>query len=488
MHGPRLQRTHDVPSKAKYKFAGLGIILAAVAIVCVLYFRQFSTTPTSNDLEFRAFTTLQEGREEEAWDLFLQLESQGASAAAKAGLAGVALRRNRFEEARRLSEQAIVQDPDKAYARAVLGQVLVREPETADRGIEALRAALAGDLPYSWQRADTHRALGRAYESRGNYAQAVEEFEAATRAGDQSPETLRALAGLYAKADREDDAIEMYREAVKEYPGDRWAEAGLAILQGRLEFEQNKDKQEQVRKLIDGFRSGQTTVRDTNPDQWSSRLMGLAVLPPRQSGGPIPRDDEDEYFAYFLMRSLAKSSRIRVVDREVLEAVLTELRMSQNGLTDAGHSVRIGEILSARLVIAPTLFYLPGKIRAEVRLIDVETTRVISQPQFDSTDGVDDLIQPIAEQIFQDIRDAYPVQGRVTSVSMEKRISLNVGSGHGVRDGMALEVLESETENAPRIGIIKVTQVNTESSLAVITRADREITPELPVREIQNKK
>ncbi|MFN2399688.1 MAG: CsgG/HfaB family protein [Gemmatimonadaceae bacterium] len=79
--------------------------------------------------------------------------------------------------------------------------------------------------------------------------------------------------------------------------------------------------------------------------------------------------------ADLLITDLAVSSRLRVVDRIRIDAVLRELNLANSGRMDSATAPRLGRLVAARQIISGRLTRLDGdEIRIGARLLDVDIT------------------------------------------------------------------------------------------------------------------
>jgi len=81
--------------------------------------------------------------------------------------------------------------------------------------------------------------------------------------------------------------------------------------------------------------------------------------------------------AQMLISDLSGSDAIRVVERDRLEDILTELKLQGSGKVDAKSAVKMGKLLGAKYLVLGGYFDLQGALRVDARIIDVETGRVL---------------------------------------------------------------------------------------------------------------
>jgi len=116
-----------------------------------------------------------------------------------------------------------------------------------------------------------------------------------------------------------------------------------------------------------------------------------AVLPTRPLASDADKDAglEDsglkrnaEYFGLRFLQAAAASKRLRVVERADLQALLSEWELRLSGVGDAEDAAKLGELLGAELLIAPTLVRRSaageGEWELSARLIRVRTGEILS--------------------------------------------------------------------------------------------------------------
>lgn len=100
------------------------------------------------------------------------------------------------------------------------------------------------------------------------------------------------------------------------------------------------------------------------------------VLPVAVSGdglGPTA-----EYFGERLVMAAAEAKRWKPVERKDLQKVLGELELQLSGLVDEGSVARVGGLLGADVLVAPTLYRRADRYELFLKLIRVSTAEVLS--------------------------------------------------------------------------------------------------------------
>ena len=133
----------------------------------------------------------------------------------------------RLAEARQRCEAAIEQEPESAFARVALGEVLQRmdEYETAASVLEEA-LALAPSRPVA---RDAHQALGEVFEKQGRFEAAARHWRSALDIHPLDATALEHLAGLHLREARYEDALPLYRRLVEATPFVAQAHVNLGV-------------------------------------------------------------------------------------------------------------------------------------------------------------------------------------------------------------------------------------------------------------------
>ncbi len=131
---------------------------------------------------------------------------------------------------------------------------------------------------------------------------------------------------------------------------------------------------------------------------------GVGVLS-FENGGSYGLESED-YQAFqvglqqMLITELAVNSELRLVDRNRIQEVLTEIDLGASGKVDANSAARIGKLVGARYMIMGGFIDWYSDFRFDARIVDVETSEII-QAKFVRGKRADmfDMVVQLADQI-----------------------------------------------------------------------------------------
>ncbi len=131
--------------------------------------------------------------------------------------------------------------------------------------------------------------------------------------------------------------------------------------------------------------------------------LSLTVLPFEQSGDV---SDFSVSFQDTLIHALVGQNRFRVIERDKLDVILQEQKLSRTKLIDRDTALNLGKLIAARSVITGNIIETRSGIEIVARLIDTEPSVILSTA--DVYDEVKDLValktlsQGMAVKIHQD--------------------------------------------------------------------------------------
>ena len=209
----------------------------------------------------------------------------------------------------------------------------------------------------------------------------------------------------------------------------------VPVVERQSTVDSDRQLDELVRSLAQDYRNGRPQQTASPSDGWTSVPFSLAIM--EISGG-------SDLLIEQLNQGLS-SAGISIVERKLLNRLLTELKLSSAALTDPATSLRLGKLLSARIMVTGVLSREGGKSRLILKFIDTETSEVRKMltvesagKEFGSADSA-----PLAGQISAWGRDEFPVRGRITAVA-GGQVRINIGRQHGLKKNDLLEAVAEQ--------------------------------------------
>ena len=100
-----------------------------------------------------------------------------------------------------------------------------------------------------------------------------------------------------------------------------------------------------------------------------------------------PYEDFGQLFSDEILKVLSSRHDVEIVDREQLVRVLEELNLGSSELADQTTRLRLGRLAGANLMIFGAYQYMAGQWRIDLRLVDVETGRIVRTASRSFTNG-----------------------------------------------------------------------------------------------------
>jgi tetratricopeptide (TPR) repeat protein len=477
---------------------GGGALLACAVLLAILVTARWRTTVLPHaSLLTTAYEELERGDRHRADTLFQQLTAVAEprpQSHGYAGLAAVAFASGDYQRALDLAAQAEALDPEIAYSHVIRGHVWLNQGKTAE-ATTAYRTAVEKSHALPWQQAVAYDRLGRLYAAAGKTTRALEYYDKAISQHRDLAAVHADKAHLLEQLGKRQEALALYRQALQLNPHDALTAMLLREAERREQLTQDQAQQQRIDQLVDEL--VRAYKEDGRPaptgDDWTSRPLTLAFLDFQQQGGPTGRAGEAEFIVLAMGHALRASGRLTIVEREVLDKVLAELKLNVSDIVATQTGLRKGHLLAAHLLAVGRLSQVGPAGLLSMRLIETETTRVsTSIAQFIEPPA--DMVQTVeqaSQNLLREIQHTYPLQGRITRVTSPESVILNIGAQHGVTAGLVLEVLapeESQESNDQGVytvvGRLEVTTVEARACRSRVVDQAGPFAPGNKVREV----
>ena len=238
--------------------------------------------------------------------------------------------------------------------------------------------------------------------------------------------------------------------------------------------ESRKRIDELVASLAQRYREGKIDAPRAAADAWSSQPLTMVFMDIKAEGGNASLAN---VLVTKLSDPLQSDSRIQLVEREMLSKLLEELKLSSSSLADPATALKIGKLLSARVMVTGSI--LPEKRGQTVvlRFIDTETTAVrkVLTEESASSDIDREFAQKTAKDIIAWTRTEFPVQGRIVSVTGETCL-INLGQAHGLKKSDRFDIVKESRKGSgiyKPVGELEITEVSKDKAEArIISKAE----------------
>jgi TolB-like protein len=173
--------------------------------------------------------------------------------------------------------------------------------------------------------------------------------------------------------------------------------------------------------------------------------------------------------AQMLISDLSSVDQIRLVERDRLEEILAELKLGQSAKIDPQTAAKVGKLLGARYMVLGGYFDLMQTLRADARVVEVETGKVIQstgasgKPE-DFLTVEQSLSQALAKILAEKTQGLAKEPGKLESPTVKPKIPMQKGGIEGAKTARA---------TPPKALSIK-TAVKYSKALHAIDKGDKE--------------
>jgi tetratricopeptide (TPR) repeat protein len=340
------------------------------------------------------------------------------------------------------------------------------------------------------QLASLHGRIGRIHASTGDLDEAIEHYELALGFDPEDRVVKSDYCLALNRLGRHKEAGQCMDGLLAVDPEDEIALTMHRQIEERLALDSDEATSRRIDELIDRLSGRQDSQQgeglEPTDDAWTSRGMTLAILSFEERGGLSRRAGETEALFNSMLDKLKEPARIRVVDRLLLEKVLEELDLGTGKLADAAFSLRIGRILSARLIGHGSFYRDEESVQVNLRFIETETTslKVALTETFPRGMKIDEMATRLTDAILSEISAHYPLRGEVVAVEPSGNAILNIGRQVGLEADSLFNVLPPDRED-PRLVLarIRVAAVEKDRAMAQILSHPDLVTPGCRVLE-----
>jgi tetratricopeptide (TPR) repeat protein len=397
----------------------------------------------------KGYAALKEGDLNEAEQTFhnLSKEEGKGEILGKEGLTMVYAKKGETEKALKIAKEVEQKADDRAYVHVVKGDILYSLDKKEEAEAEYKKAIKKNEAE-TYQKAVAYNKLGRIYASKGKYEKSRSLYDQAVEIDPYYIEATSNKGVTYEKEGDWDKALEEYRKAQAVDPNDSFVAVLAKKAQEMLLLQQDTAKKNRIDKLVKELANryrGQLKAERKIEDTWTSQPMVLSFVDLMEQGGLTERDGFSTVLTTQLADQLNASGRVQVVERVLIDRLLEELNIGSSELADPSTALKLGKVLSAKLIGTGSIYHLPSGSLLSLRFIDTETSAIpeVINRQLDSGISYKKHLHQLNREILTAIIFNYPLQAYVVDVK-DRQIVLNLGSKQGVVLGTHFNVIEEK--------------------------------------------
>ena len=186
----------------------------------------------------------------------------------------------------------------------------------------------------------------------------------------------------------------------------------------------------------------------------------IAVLDFQMQGEKQENQDMGSIVAEWFITAMVKEGRFDVIERRLLQKILSEQQLVMTGVVDESSATQIGKLLGVKVIISGSVMKVREMLEVNARIIDVENASIIAAESVKSSTAsrLQDLIVEMSAKIIRN----FPLEGYVVDRD-GKKVTLDLGSRSGVKPGMEFVVYrEGEVIKHPKTGeVLDVERIHT---------------------------
>lgn len=233
------------------------------------------------------------------------------------------------------------------------------------------------------------------------------------------------------------------------------------------ERDRDKEKDKEIDALVAGlarkFKENKAIV-DKPTDEWTSRPISLAFIDVKASG---LTEAEKSQIINAINAELLSSSRVKAVDRAVLDKLLKELKLGSSELADKETALKLGKLLSAKLIVSGNITKEKNEWLIGLNVVETETSIIRDAISYGAKDKpLLSAGKEVGKDLLAKIIDAYPIQAEITEARDGQAI-LNVGTREGVKKDMLFDILSPKENDV--IGKAVIVSITEKNSVAEVT-------------------
>ena len=186
----------------------------------------------------------------------------------------------------------------------------------------------------------------------------------------------------------------------------------------------------------------------------------IAVLDFQLQGENFDNKDMGTIVAEWFITAMVREGRFDVVERRMLEKILSEQKLAMSGVVDATSATQIGKLLGVKVIITGSVMKFKDVTEINARIIDVESASIIAAENIKSaaTAQLQDMVVEMSDKIIKN----FPLEGYVVNRTGDS-VTLDLGVRTGVKNGMKFIVYkEGQVIKHPKTGeVLDVERIET---------------------------
>lgn len=360
-------------------------------------------------------------------------------------------------------------NPHVSLAYLIQGDVYFRRGDL-DSAEAAFKKALDAGKGTGSQKAKAFIGLGRIASIRKQTDKALGYYQSAAKAAPESGVGYLSQAVLLEDRGEYGKALNLFKKAQQYAPNDQVLAALTNETRKKADLASDQKRQDRidqmVRELVETMKSPPAPVPS---DGWSSVPLTLWVMEFKTQGYSL-QEGEERLLVSGIEDQLLQHSRVRLVERALLDKLLDELKLGTSKLVDKRTALSLGRILAAKLILFGQVVYSGPQTQVSMRLIETETGRITAavNETFGGAVPASVLSGKLSKKLLEKLNKLYPLRGKISEVEGNE-VRLNIGQMAGTRKGQRFDVVGEDMS-------LEVISDQPETSIAKVVKGEGPLT------------
>jgi class 3 adenylate cyclase/CHAT domain-containing protein len=349
-----------------------------------------------------------------------------------------------YDKALAVSKTLAEKNPKLSLPFLIEGNVSLRRGKI-DAAEHAFQGALEAATGTAFQRAEAMIGLGRIASLRKEQDKALEYYQKATEAapGSRSGYLSQALF-LEDKGDYR-EALSLLEKARAMEPEDPTVTGMADEIRKKAIYLEDQEKQARIDGLVkELLESMKSPPRALPWDGWTSSPLTVWILDFQTQGYSL-QEGEERLLAAGISEELLQGSRVQLVERQLLEKLLEELKLGTSNLADQSTALSLGRLLAAKLILRGQVVYSGPQTQVSMRIIETETGRISAavNETFGSAVPLSTVAAKLSGILVDKLVKLYPLRGKISENGNEQ-VTLNIGEAAGVAAGQTFKAVDED--------------------------------------------
>lgn len=324
-----------------------------------------------------------------------------------------AFQAGRYEQVLQVCDDLQRKQPHRSLSFLLMGNVHFFNGELERAHTLYQRAVQAEDGP-DMEKAEAFLGLGRIASERGSTDQALKYYWQAAQLAPDSEHPLVAQALLQDRAGNPDTAVALLEQAKPVAVDARSIEALALQIKANAALKADAQRQARIDRLIRELAQQMETEGGparsaVEPQEGNILSIWFDDL---ESVGYTLQEGTATLIASGLMERLLATKQIHLVERDLLDGLMNEIKLGASSLTDAGTRLQLGRLTAARIIVTGRVVYSPPDTQVSLRCIETDTGEVFAvvNTHFEGKTTVAAMVDRLSDRLLADIKARYPLQ------------------------------------------------------------------------------